>query len=60
MQSADCILSPMQSADCAGSQMACNTDNPSGVAQISREGKRINEILNMRFFTLCENQGAEN
>ena len=25
MQSADCILSPMQSADCAGSQIACNT-----------------------------------
>ena len=24
MQSADCILSPMQSADCAGSQIACN------------------------------------
>ena len=24
MQSADCILNPMQSADCAGSQIACN------------------------------------
>ena len=24
MQSADCILSPVQSADCAGSQIACN------------------------------------
>ena len=24
MQSADCILSPKQSADCAGSQIACN------------------------------------
>ena len=27
MQSADCILSPMQSADCAGSQIACNMYN---------------------------------
>ena len=27
MQSADCILSPMQSADCAGSQIACNIHN---------------------------------
>ena len=27
MQSADCILSPMQSADCAGSQIACNNNN---------------------------------
>ena len=27
MQSADCILSPMQSADCAGSQIACNIAN---------------------------------
>ena len=26
MQSADCILSPMLSADCAGSQIACNRD----------------------------------
>ena len=26
MQSADCILSPMQSADCGGSQIACNRD----------------------------------
>ena len=24
MQSVDCILSPMQSEDCAGSQIACN------------------------------------
>ena len=29
MQSADCILSPMQSADCAGSQIACNISTSS-------------------------------